>query len=196
MCVSCAIFIQKRMSMLVCGLRLLSEAGIKVEQYIPEDFYWGKKGEGGGVPGWGVKWCEGLGFQSAAFMRMTQQLVEIHVVCPGKSLSTLTHPPTFSHPHLCCSCTTLLKPKNSFKVWCLPCILNLSVHVTLFFFISFPLWWQHVGCDKEIGSLKQDDKCGVCGGDNSHCRTVKGTLVKTPKEPGKNTSPEYRKWAV
>ncbi|XP_063163582.1 A disintegrin and metalloproteinase with thrombospondin motifs 14 [Candoia aspera] len=41
----------------------------------------------------------------------------------------------------------------------------------------------HVGCDKEIGSLKEDDKCGVCGGDNSHCRTVKGTLVKTPKLP-------------
>lgn len=43
---------------------------------------------------------------------------------------------------------------------------------------------QHVGCDKEVGSLKQDDKCGVCGGDNSHCRTVKGTLAKTPKQPG------------
>uniref|UniRef100_A0A8C5U748 ADAM metallopeptidase with thrombospondin type 1 motif 14 n=1 Tax=Malurus cyaneus samueli TaxID=2593467 RepID=A0A8C5U748_9PASS len=42
----------------------------------------------------------------------------------------------------------------------------------------------HVGCDKEVGSLKQDDKCGVCGGDNSHCRTVKGTLAKTPKQPG------------
>ncbi|XP_077206607.1 A disintegrin and metalloproteinase with thrombospondin motifs 14 isoform X1 [Paroedura picta] len=41
----------------------------------------------------------------------------------------------------------------------------------------------HVGCDKEIGSLKEDDKCGVCGGDNSHCRTVKGTLVKSPKQP-------------
>uniref|UniRef100_A0A8C4KFQ2 ADAM metallopeptidase with thrombospondin type 1 motif 14 n=1 Tax=Dromaius novaehollandiae TaxID=8790 RepID=A0A8C4KFQ2_DRONO len=40
----------------------------------------------------------------------------------------------------------------------------------------------HVGCDKEVGSLKQDDKCGVCGGDNSHCRTVKGTLAKTPKQ--------------
>ncbi|KQK76162.1 A disintegrin and metalloproteinase with thrombospondin motif 14-like protein [Amazona aestiva] len=41
----------------------------------------------------------------------------------------------------------------------------------------------HVGCDKEVGSLKQDDKCGVCGGDNSHCRTVKGTLAKTLKQP-------------
>ncbi|XP_025029404.1 A disintegrin and metalloproteinase with thrombospondin motifs 14 isoform X2 [Python bivittatus] len=40
----------------------------------------------------------------------------------------------------------------------------------------------HVGCDKEIGSLKEDDKCGVCGGDNSHCRTVKGTLVRIPKQ--------------
>ncbi|XP_061491244.1 A disintegrin and metalloproteinase with thrombospondin motifs 14 isoform X2 [Rhineura floridana] len=40
----------------------------------------------------------------------------------------------------------------------------------------------HVGCDKEIGSLKQDDKCGVCGGDNSHCRTVKGSLVKSPQQ--------------
>ncbi|XP_041117871.1 A disintegrin and metalloproteinase with thrombospondin motifs 3-like isoform X3 [Polyodon spathula] len=40
---------------------------------------------------------------------------------------------------------------------------------------------MHVGCDKEIDSFKQEDKCGVCGGDNSHCRTVKGTFVKTPK---------------
>ncbi|XP_058841007.1 A disintegrin and metalloproteinase with thrombospondin motifs 14-like isoform X4 [Acipenser ruthenus] len=43
---------------------------------------------------------------------------------------------------------------------------------------------MHVGCDKEIDSFKQEDKCGVCGGDNSHCRTVKGTFVKTPKRPG------------
>ncbi|RXM34272.1 A disintegrin and metalloproteinase with thrombospondin motifs 3 [Acipenser ruthenus] len=42
---------------------------------------------------------------------------------------------------------------------------------------------MHVGCDKEIDSFKQEDKCGVCGGDNSHCRTVKGTFVKTPKRP-------------
>ncbi|KAG9485144.1 hypothetical protein GDO78_008312 [Eleutherodactylus coqui] len=40
----------------------------------------------------------------------------------------------------------------------------------------------HFGCDKEIGSMKEEDKCGVCGGDNSHCRTVKGTLVKSPKQ--------------
>ncbi|KAM9743337.1 LOW QUALITY PROTEIN: A disintegrin and metalloproteinase with thrombospondin motifs 3 [Menidia menidia] len=42
-----------------------------------------------------------------------------------------------------------------------------------------------VGCDREIGSNKVEDKCGVCGGDNSHCRTVKGTFSRTPKKPGK-----------
>ncbi|XP_047681567.1 A disintegrin and metalloproteinase with thrombospondin motifs 14 isoform X6 [Prionailurus viverrinus] len=41
-----------------------------------------------------------------------------------------------------------------------------------------------VGCDKEVGSMKADDKCGVCGGDNSHCRTVKGTLGKASKKAG------------
>ncbi|KAM9446706.1 A disintegrin and metalloproteinase with thrombospondin motifs 3 [Clarias gariepinus] len=41
-----------------------------------------------------------------------------------------------------------------------------------------------VGCDKEIGSDKEEDKCGVCGGDNSHCRTVKGTFTRTPKKAG------------
>ncbi|XP_041672068.1 A disintegrin and metalloproteinase with thrombospondin motifs 14 [Cheilinus undulatus] len=42
----------------------------------------------------------------------------------------------------------------------------------------------HAGCDKEVGSYKQEDKCGVCEGDNSHCRTVKLTLTKTPKKNG------------
>lgn len=44
---------------------------------------------------------------------------------------------------------------------------------------------QKVGCDKEIGSNKVEDKCGVCGGDNSHCRTVKGTFTRTPRKLGK-----------
>ncbi|XP_077378888.1 A disintegrin and metalloproteinase with thrombospondin motifs 3 [Festucalex cinctus] len=41
-----------------------------------------------------------------------------------------------------------------------------------------------VGCDREIGSNKMEDKCGVCGGDNSHCRTVKGSFTRTPKKAG------------
>lgn len=44
-----------------------------------------------------------------------------------------------------------------------------------------------VGCDREIGSNKVEDKCGVCGGDNSHCRTVKGTFTRTPKKAGKDS---------
>ncbi|XP_072880765.1 A disintegrin and metalloproteinase with thrombospondin motifs 3-like isoform X3 [Hemitrygon akajei] len=49
-----------------------------------------------------------------------------------------------------------------------------------------------VGCDKEIGSNKVDDKCGVCGGDNSHCRTVKGTFTRTPKKLGKKLNKRYK----
>ncbi|XP_069508763.1 A disintegrin and metalloproteinase with thrombospondin motifs 2 isoform X2 [Ambystoma mexicanum] len=41
-----------------------------------------------------------------------------------------------------------------------------------------------VGCDRVIGSTKQEDKCGVCGGDNSHCKVVKGTFTRTPKKQG------------
>lgn len=55
-------------------------------------------------------------------------------------------------------------------------------------FDVFSIWvLQKVGCDKEIGSNKGEDRCGVCGGDNSHCRTVKGTFTRTPKKPGKNS---------
>uniref|UniRef100_A0A5S6MMU9 Cilia and flagella associated protein 73 n=1 Tax=Xenopus tropicalis TaxID=8364 RepID=A0A5S6MMU9_XENTR len=41
-----------------------------------------------------------------------------------------------------------------------------------------------VGCDKVIGSKKKEDKCGVCGGDNSHCKVVKGTFTRTPRKQG------------
>ncbi|XP_053321343.1 A disintegrin and metalloproteinase with thrombospondin motifs 2-like isoform X2 [Spea bombifrons] len=41
-----------------------------------------------------------------------------------------------------------------------------------------------VGCDKVIGSTKKEDKCGVCDGDNSHCKIVKGTFTRTPKKQG------------
>lgn len=41
-----------------------------------------------------------------------------------------------------------------------------------------------VGCDKVIGSTKKEDKCGVCGGDNSHCKIVKGTFTRTPRKQG------------
>ncbi|KFO33424.1 A disintegrin and metalloproteinase with thrombospondin motifs 2 [Fukomys damarensis] len=43
---------------------------------------------------------------------------------------------------------------------------------------------KKVGCDGVIGSSKQEDKCGVCGGDNSHCKVVKGTFTRSPKRLG------------
>uniref|UniRef100_A0A2K5KFG4 ADAM metallopeptidase with thrombospondin type 1 motif 2 n=1 Tax=Colobus angolensis palliatus TaxID=336983 RepID=A0A2K5KFG4_COLAP len=43
---------------------------------------------------------------------------------------------------------------------------------------------RKVGCDGVIGSSKQEDKCGVCGGDNSHCKVVKGTFTRSPKKHG------------
>lgn len=48
---------------------------------------------------------------------------------------------------------------------------------------------QKVGCDGVIGSSKQEDKCGVCGGDNTWCNVVKGTFTRSPKRHG-----ESRPW--
>lgn len=41
-----------------------------------------------------------------------------------------------------------------------------------------------VGCDKILGSSKQEDKCGVCGGENSQCKVIKGTFSRAAKKPG------------
>ncbi|KAJ8286932.1 hypothetical protein GJAV_G00045040 [Gymnothorax javanicus] len=49
---------------------------------------------------------------------------------------------------------------------------------------GYKICTSKVGCDQKIASNKAEDKCGVCGGDNSHCRTIKGTLTRTPKKAG------------
>ncbi|KAG7465167.1 hypothetical protein MATL_G00173410 [Megalops atlanticus] len=41
-----------------------------------------------------------------------------------------------------------------------------------------------VGCDHVIGSTQQEDKCGVCGGDNSSCKIVKGNFTRSAKKQG------------
>ncbi|KPP78224.1 hypothetical protein Z043_102288 [Scleropages formosus] len=41
-----------------------------------------------------------------------------------------------------------------------------------------------VGCDHVIGSAQQEDKCGVCGGDNSSCKVVKGTFNRGARKQG------------
>ncbi|XP_049898615.1 A disintegrin and metalloproteinase with thrombospondin motifs 2-like [Epinephelus moara] len=43
---------------------------------------------------------------------------------------------------------------------------------------------EKVGCDGVVGSSKQEDKCGVCGGDNSSCKTFKDTITRTAKKRG------------
>uniref|UniRef100_A0A915C8V4 Papilin n=1 Tax=Parascaris univalens TaxID=6257 RepID=A0A915C8V4_PARUN len=41
-----------------------------------------------------------------------------------------------------------------------------------------------VGCDKKLGSALKDDKCGVCGGDGSKCKTVEGFFDERNLSPG------------
>ncbi|XP_006815023.1 A disintegrin and metalloproteinase with thrombospondin motifs 3-like, partial [Saccoglossus kowalevskii] len=41
---------------------------------------------------------------------------------------------------------------------------------------------QIVGCDNKLGSSLREDQCGVCGGDNSDCRTIRGTYNKKPRK--------------
>uniref|UniRef100_A0A667ZZV2 ADAM metallopeptidase with thrombospondin type 1 motif 2 n=1 Tax=Myripristis murdjan TaxID=586833 RepID=A0A667ZZV2_9TELE len=43
---------------------------------------------------------------------------------------------------------------------------------------------EKVGCDGVVGSSKQEDKCGVCGGDNSSCETFKDTITRIAKKQG------------
>ncbi|XP_061581136.1 A disintegrin and metalloproteinase with thrombospondin motifs 2-like isoform X1 [Cololabis saira] len=43
---------------------------------------------------------------------------------------------------------------------------------------------EKVGCDGVFGSSKQEDKCGVCGGDSSSCKTFKDTITRTAKKQG------------
>ncbi|TRY98385.1 hypothetical protein DNTS_021805 [Danionella cerebrum] len=43
---------------------------------------------------------------------------------------------------------------------------------------------EKVGCDNIIASDLEDDKCGVCGGDNKTCKIVKGNLTRSTRKPG------------
>ncbi|XP_026071934.1 ADAMTS-like protein 3 [Carassius auratus] len=44
---------------------------------------------------------------------------------------------------------------------------------------------QEVGCDRQLGSNAKEDNCGVCAGDGSTCRLVRGQAVPhvSPEEP-------------
>uniref|UniRef100_A0A8B9DPX1 ADAMTS-like protein 1 n=1 Tax=Anser cygnoides TaxID=8845 RepID=A0A8B9DPX1_ANSCY len=45
-----------------------------------------------------------------------------------------------------------------------------GVHIELHIFLSC----QIVGCDRQLGSAVKEDNCGVCNGDGSTCRLVRG----------------------
>ncbi|XP_056140870.1 A disintegrin and metalloproteinase with thrombospondin motifs 2-like isoform X2 [Lampris incognitus] len=44
--------------------------------------------------------------------------------------------------------------------------------------------YSHVGCDHQVASDKQEDRCGVCGGDNSSCKIIKGNFTRSTKKQG------------
>ncbi|XP_048087726.1 A disintegrin and metalloproteinase with thrombospondin motifs 2-like isoform X2 [Alosa alosa] len=43
---------------------------------------------------------------------------------------------------------------------------------------------EKVGCDGVVGSMQQEDNCGVCGGDSSSCHVRKDNVTHYPKKPG------------
>ncbi|XP_028322105.1 A disintegrin and metalloproteinase with thrombospondin motifs 2-like isoform X2 [Gouania willdenowi] len=43
---------------------------------------------------------------------------------------------------------------------------------------------EHVGCDGQIASDQQEDRCGVCGGDNSSCKIIRGNFTRSTKKAG------------
>lgn len=55
------------------------------------------------------------------------------------------------------------------------CQVGLGRRIGSFLVLGSPsLWFQVVGCDHELGSTVQEDNCGVCGGDGTTCRLVRG----------------------
>ncbi|XP_018903358.2 thrombospondin type-1 domain-containing protein 4 [Bemisia tabaci] len=53
----------------------------------------------------------------------------------------------------------------------------------------------HVGCDGIVGSDKQLDSCGVCGGDNNSCKTIAGIFTKPHLPNGYNLITQIPKGA-
>lgn len=48
----------------------------------------------------------------------------------------------------------------------------------------FVMCVQEVGCDRQLASGAREDNCGVCGGDGSTCRLVRGQALPhlTPEQ--------------
>jgi len=56
--------------------------------------------------------------------------------------------------------------------------------------------WQHVGCDGELGSAAEEDKCRVCAGDGSSCHTISGMVDKSLPKGGENEKGPVRVYII
>ncbi|KAH0629818.1 hypothetical protein JD844_012218, partial [Phrynosoma platyrhinos] len=97
-----------------------------------------------------------------------------HLYCESKETSDVVYMKRLVHDGTRCS----YKDSHSICVRG-ECLVGFHKEI-----MAFGLCLQKVGCDKVIGSTKQEDKCGVCGGDNTHCKVVKGTFSRAPKKQG------------
>lgn len=52
----------------------------------------------------------------------------------------------------------------------------------LLFAYGTSLSFQKVGCENVVGSPLQEDKCGVCGGDGTRCKTHRFNFTFTDKK--------------
>lgn len=52
----------------------------------------------------------------------------------------------------------------------------------LLFAHGISLSLQKVGCENVVGSPLQEDKCGVCGGDGTRCKTHRFNFTFTDKK--------------
>uniref|UniRef100_UPI003AADB998 A disintegrin and metalloproteinase with thrombospondin motifs 2-like n=1 Tax=Centroberyx gerrardi TaxID=166262 RepID=UPI003AADB998 len=43
---------------------------------------------------------------------------------------------------------------------------------------------EHVGCDHQVASDQQEDRCGICEGDNSSCKIIKGNFTRSTRKQG------------
>lgn len=79
------------------------------------------------------------------------------------------------------------------KCWRLITDLNTSYDSTASSLLSALSYFlvQHVGCDRQIASDQQEDRCGVCGGDNSSCKIIKGNFTRSTKKQGPRTRTRF-----
>lgn len=56
----------------------------------------------------------------------------------------------------------------------------------VFFRVVFSAFFQAVNCDGSLGGQKRFDGCGVCGGDNSTCRSISGIFTRPDMPTGYN----------